>query len=128
MTQPNGWSMTSDPETLRQGTPVYQNARNQAKEKRDEFIRLANESNHLAELHRSALTNKRNARLIGWLRHTTSHDHQTFIRTVATPVLTFEEERVSFNDTKYPKARESTICEAVRLRNGYLELEIQDEF
>ncbi|PGH35907.1 hypothetical protein GX50_01232 [[Emmonsia] crescens] len=43
MTQLKGCSMTSDPETFRQGASAYRNARDWAKEKRDEFIRLANE-------------------------------------------------------------------------------------
>ena len=43
MTQLKGWAMTSDPETFRQGASAYRNARDWAKEKRDELIRLANE-------------------------------------------------------------------------------------
>lgn len=34
--------MTSDAETFRKGASAYRNARNWAKEQRDEFIRLAN--------------------------------------------------------------------------------------
>ncbi|OJD27310.1 hypothetical protein ACJ73_01303 [Blastomyces percursus] len=43
MTQLKGWSMTSDPGTFRHGASAYRNARDWAKEKRDEFIRAANE-------------------------------------------------------------------------------------
>ncbi|QSS48831.1 hypothetical protein I7I53_08962 [Histoplasma capsulatum var. duboisii H88] len=42
MTQLKGWSMTSDLETFRQGASAYRNARDWAKEKRDEFIGMAN--------------------------------------------------------------------------------------
>ena len=41
--QLRGWSMTSDPETFRQGATFYRNARDWAKEQRDEAIRRANE-------------------------------------------------------------------------------------
>lgn len=43
MTQLRSWAMTDTPETFRQGASAYRNARDWAKEKRDEFIRLANE-------------------------------------------------------------------------------------
>jgi hypothetical protein len=43
MNQLKGWTMTSDPETFRQGATWYRNARDWAKEKRDEFIEAANE-------------------------------------------------------------------------------------
>ncbi|EER41077.1 conserved hypothetical protein [Histoplasma capsulatum H143] len=43
MTQLKGWSITSDLETFVRGVSAYRNARDWAKEKRDEFIRLANE-------------------------------------------------------------------------------------
>ncbi|OAX78537.1 hypothetical protein ACJ72_07154 [Emergomyces africanus] len=46
MTQVKGWSLTSDVETFRQGASAYRNARDWAKEKRDEFIRTANERFH----------------------------------------------------------------------------------
>ncbi|EEQ87979.2 uncharacterized protein BDCG_03099 [Blastomyces dermatitidis ER-3] len=42
-TQFKGWSMTSDPQTFREGACAYRNARDWAKEKRDGFIKLANE-------------------------------------------------------------------------------------
>lgn len=40
--QLKGWSMTSDFETFRQGATAYRNARDWAKEQRDEAIRRAN--------------------------------------------------------------------------------------
>jgi hypothetical protein len=40
--QLGGWTMTHNPETFRQGTTAYRNARDWAKEKRDEFIETAN--------------------------------------------------------------------------------------
>lgn len=43
MHQLKGWSMTGDPETFRQGASAYRNARDWAKEQRDEAIRQANE-------------------------------------------------------------------------------------
>ncbi|RJE18550.1 hypothetical protein PHISCL_09110 [Aspergillus sclerotialis] len=43
MTQLGGWMMTNNLETSRQGASAYRNTRDWAKEKRDEFIRLANE-------------------------------------------------------------------------------------
>jgi hypothetical protein len=43
MTQLNGWSMTANPETFRQGATWYRNSRDWAKEQRDEAIRRANE-------------------------------------------------------------------------------------
>ncbi|QSS53757.1 hypothetical protein I7I53_01118 [Histoplasma capsulatum var. duboisii H88] len=43
MQQLKGWSLTGDLETFRQGASAYRNARDWAKEKRDEFIRAANE-------------------------------------------------------------------------------------
>ncbi|KMP10245.1 hypothetical protein CIRG_09926 [Coccidioides immitis RMSCC 2394] len=43
MTQLKGWSMTSDLETFRLGASAYRNARDWAKEKRDQFIQVANE-------------------------------------------------------------------------------------
>ncbi|QSS55815.1 hypothetical protein I7I53_03802 [Histoplasma capsulatum var. duboisii H88] len=43
MTQLNTWGMTGNLETFQQGACAYQNARDWAKEKRDGFIRLANE-------------------------------------------------------------------------------------
>ncbi|KAF3480819.1 uncharacterized protein GIQ15_06166 [Arthroderma uncinatum] len=43
MTQLKGWSMTSDPETFRKGASAYRNARDWAKEQRDNFIKAANE-------------------------------------------------------------------------------------
>ncbi|EDN06286.1 predicted protein [Histoplasma mississippiense (nom. inval.)] len=46
---PMGWSMTSDPVTFRQGASAYRNARDWAKEKRDEFIRAANETHSKAQ-------------------------------------------------------------------------------
>ncbi|OJD10629.1 hypothetical protein AJ78_08413 [Emergomyces pasteurianus Ep9510] len=49
MTQLKGWSMTSDPGTFRQGASAYRNARDWAKEKRNEFIRAANETHAKAQ-------------------------------------------------------------------------------
>ena len=49
MTQLNTWGMTGNPETFRQGASAYRNARDWAKEKRDEFIRLANERHSNAQ-------------------------------------------------------------------------------
>ncbi|KAG5295321.1 hypothetical protein I7I48_12169 [Histoplasma ohiense] len=49
MTQLKGWSMTSDPGTFRHGASAYRNARDWAKEKRDEFIRDANETHAKAQ-------------------------------------------------------------------------------
>ncbi|KAG5289101.1 hypothetical protein I7I48_08341 [Histoplasma ohiense] len=43
MTQIKGWSLTSDPESFRQGVTAYRNARDWAKEIRDAFINLANQ-------------------------------------------------------------------------------------
>lgn len=43
MSQLKGWSMTSDSETFRKGATAYRNARDWAKEQRDEFIKSANE-------------------------------------------------------------------------------------
>jgi hypothetical protein len=43
MTQLKGWSMTSDPETFRQGATWYRNGRDWAKEQRDKAIKGANE-------------------------------------------------------------------------------------
>ncbi|OJD28049.1 hypothetical protein ACJ73_00555 [Blastomyces percursus] len=43
MTQLKGWSMTSDSETFRKGATAYRNARDWAKEQRDECIKSANE-------------------------------------------------------------------------------------
>ncbi|EAS29520.3 uncharacterized protein CIMG_13247 [Coccidioides immitis RS] len=43
MTQLKGWSMTSDLETFCLEASAYQNARDWAKEKRDQFIQVANE-------------------------------------------------------------------------------------
>ena len=42
MTQLNCWSMKGDPKTFRQGATAYRNARDWAKEKRDELIEAAN--------------------------------------------------------------------------------------
>ena len=42
MTQLNAWSMTGNIETFRQGVTAYRNARDWAKEHRDEAIRMAN--------------------------------------------------------------------------------------
>ena len=42
MTQINTWGMTGNPETFRQGATAYRNARDWAKERRDEFIEAAN--------------------------------------------------------------------------------------
>ncbi|KAF2805314.1 uncharacterized protein BDZ99DRAFT_541115 [Mytilinidion resinicola] len=41
--QLKGWSITGDPETFRQGATAYRNARDWAKEQRDEAIQQANE-------------------------------------------------------------------------------------
>ena len=43
MNQFTGWSITSDPETFRQGATAFRNASDWAKEQRDEAIRRANE-------------------------------------------------------------------------------------
>ncbi|EGC46656.1 conserved hypothetical protein [Histoplasma capsulatum var. duboisii H88] len=43
MTQIKGWSLTSDPESFRQGATAYRNARDWAKEIRDAFINAANQ-------------------------------------------------------------------------------------
>ncbi|EER39904.1 conserved hypothetical protein [Histoplasma capsulatum H143] len=43
MTQLNGWCMTGNLDTFRQGASAYRNARDWAKEQRDGFIRAANE-------------------------------------------------------------------------------------
>jgi hypothetical protein len=43
MTQLKGWSMTGDAETFRKGATAYRNARDWAKEMRDDFIMAANE-------------------------------------------------------------------------------------
>ncbi|KAI1942731.1 hypothetical protein LOZ66_001137 [Ophidiomyces ophidiicola] len=47
MSQLNGWAMTGDAETFRQGASAYRNARDWAKEMRDKFITAANE--HLSD-------------------------------------------------------------------------------
>ncbi|KAL8735398.1 MAG: hypothetical protein Q9166_000943 [cf. Caloplaca sp. 2 TL-2023] len=47
MTQLKGWSMTGDLEAFRQGARTYRNARDWAKEQRDEAIRQANERANL---------------------------------------------------------------------------------
>ncbi|EDN10698.1 predicted protein [Histoplasma mississippiense (nom. inval.)] len=49
MTQLNTWGMTGNLETFRQGACAYRNGRDWAKEKRDEFIRTANEANSKAQ-------------------------------------------------------------------------------
>ncbi|PGH28523.1 hypothetical protein GX50_08733 [[Emmonsia] crescens] len=49
MTQLNTWGMTGNLETFRQGACAYRNARDWAKEKRDEFIRAANETHSKAQ-------------------------------------------------------------------------------
>ncbi|KAL2376296.1 hypothetical protein RJZ90_007611 [Blastomyces dermatitidis] len=49
MTQLKGWSMTSDPGTFRHGASAYRNARDWAKERRDEFIMAANETHAKAQ-------------------------------------------------------------------------------
>ncbi|EDN02333.1 predicted protein [Histoplasma mississippiense (nom. inval.)] len=49
MTQLNTWGMTGNLETFRQGACAYRNARDWAKEKRDEFIRTANETHSKAQ-------------------------------------------------------------------------------
>lgn len=43
MNQLKGWSITSDPETFRQGTTAFRNANDWEKEQRDEAITRANE-------------------------------------------------------------------------------------
>ena len=43
MTQFNGWSMTGNPDTFRQGAAAWRNARDWAKEKREELIIAAND-------------------------------------------------------------------------------------
>ena len=43
MNQLNSWGMTGNVETFRQGATAYRNARDWAKERRDEFIEAANE-------------------------------------------------------------------------------------
>ena len=43
MNQLNNWGMTGNPETFRQGATAYRNARDWAKEKRDEMIEAANQ-------------------------------------------------------------------------------------
>ncbi|MCJ1433543.1 hypothetical protein MMC27_002906 [Xylographa pallens] len=42
MTQVNGWSMTGNPETFRQGATAFRNARDWTKEQRDQAIEKAN--------------------------------------------------------------------------------------
>ena len=42
MTRLNTWGMTGNPETFRQGATAYRNARDWAKERRDQFIEAAN--------------------------------------------------------------------------------------
>ena len=42
MTQVNGWSMTGNPESFRQGATAFRNGRDWTKEKRNEFIETAN--------------------------------------------------------------------------------------
>ncbi|EGE86635.1 hypothetical protein BDDG_09582 [Blastomyces dermatitidis ATCC 18188] len=49
MTQLNTWGMTGNLETFQQGACAYQNARDWAKEKRDKFIRTANERHSKAQ-------------------------------------------------------------------------------
>ncbi|OAT04133.1 hypothetical protein BDBG_16191 [Blastomyces gilchristii SLH14081] len=49
MTQLNTWGMTGNLETFQQGACAYRNARDWAKEKRDEFIRTANETHSKAQ-------------------------------------------------------------------------------
>ncbi|KAG5301145.1 hypothetical protein I7I48_01058 [Histoplasma ohiense] len=56
MTQLKGWSLTSDLETFRQGASAYRNGRDWAKERRDEFIRVANERH--SEAHTSISQNR----------------------------------------------------------------------
>lgn len=43
MTQLKGWSMTSDPETFRKGATAFRNARDWAREQRDQAIEKANQ-------------------------------------------------------------------------------------
>lgn len=43
MNQLKGWALTSDPDTFRRGVTAFRNARDWAKEKRDDFISTANE-------------------------------------------------------------------------------------
>jgi hypothetical protein len=43
MNQLRGWTMTDTAEIFRQGVTVYRNMRDWTKEKRDEFIEVANE-------------------------------------------------------------------------------------
>lgn len=49
MTQLKSWSMTSDPKTFRKAATWYRNARDWAKDKRDEFIRVTNASGENAQ-------------------------------------------------------------------------------
>ncbi len=42
MTQLNGWDMTGNPDTFRQGASALRNARDLTKEKREELIAAAN--------------------------------------------------------------------------------------
>ncbi|PGH16917.1 hypothetical protein AJ80_05061 [Polytolypa hystricis UAMH7299] len=56
MTQVKGWSLTSDLETFRRGATAYRNAREWAKEKRDEFIRSANEKHLRAKSQHSSIS------------------------------------------------------------------------
>ncbi|KKZ61712.1 hypothetical protein EMCG_03741 [[Emmonsia] crescens] len=49
MTQLNTWGMTGNLETFRQGASAYRNARDWAKEKRDESIKAANETHSKAQ-------------------------------------------------------------------------------
>ncbi|PGH27177.1 hypothetical protein AJ80_01134 [Polytolypa hystricis UAMH7299] len=60
-TQVNTWGMTGNPETFRQGISAYRNARDWAKEKRDEFIRAANERLSEAHSQHSSITQHQSA-------------------------------------------------------------------
>ncbi|RJE22369.1 hypothetical protein PHISCL_05311 [Aspergillus sclerotialis] len=61
MTQLDAWAMTGNPETFRQGASAYRNARDWAKEKRDEFIRLANKRHLNAQSQAQHSENKRSS-------------------------------------------------------------------
>ena len=61
MTQLGGWMMTNNAETFRQGASAYRNARDWAKEKRDEFIRLANERHLNAQSQAQHSENRRSS-------------------------------------------------------------------
>jgi hypothetical protein len=54
MTQVNAWSMTGNPETFRKGAAAYRNARDWAKEQRDEAIKQANERANESQVRPSA--------------------------------------------------------------------------